>query len=203
MNGTANLSGASTFSSTYTIPDLANCGLATTALNLVIPGPGNTFSAVVQPPPSAPAVSTDPASQTVANGAAYSFAAAASGYPAPAQQWQVSTDGGSTFTNISGATGATYSGTGALSDSGQAVPGGVHERQRNGAVRRRHAHGGRAPVGADHRHRAPPAAVRRSSPFTPGASDGGTPGDRRHRDLHLERHAASPDPRRDRRVRSR
>ena len=68
MAGTANLTGASTFSSTYTIPNLKNCGLATTALNLVVPGPGNTFTAVVQPPPSAPAVTSDPTSQTIANG---------------------------------------------------------------------------------------------------------------------------------------
>lgn len=37
------------FSGTYTIPPLKNCGAATTALNLVVPGPGNTFTAVVTP----------------------------------------------------------------------------------------------------------------------------------------------------------
>jgi hypothetical protein len=37
------------FSGTYTIPPLANCGASTTALNLVIPGPGNTFRAVATP----------------------------------------------------------------------------------------------------------------------------------------------------------
>lgn len=119
MAGPANLTGASTFSSEYTIPDLETCGLATTALNLVVPGPGNTFTAVVQPPPSAPAVATDPASVTVADGANYSFASSASGYPQPAQQWQVSTDGGSTFTDIPGATAPAYGATAALSDSGK------------------------------------------------------------------------------------
>lgn len=118
MAGTANLTGASTFSSNYTIPNLQDCGLATTALNLVVPGPDNTFTAVVQPPPEAPTVTADPVSITVADGAAYSFAAAASGYPAPSQQWQVSTDGGSTFTAIDGATGPTYGATAGLSDSG-------------------------------------------------------------------------------------
>jgi hypothetical protein len=37
------------FSGTYTIPPLANCGASTKALNLVVPGPGNTFTAVATP----------------------------------------------------------------------------------------------------------------------------------------------------------
>jgi hypothetical protein len=49
MTGLASLTAASTFSGTYTIPKLAHCGLATTALNLVVPGPGNTFTAVAAP----------------------------------------------------------------------------------------------------------------------------------------------------------
>ncbi|HEX4490283.1 MAG TPA: Calx-beta domain-containing protein [Acidimicrobiia bacterium] len=118
MTGTANLAGASTFSGTYTIPNLKTCGVTTTALNLVVPGPGNTFTAVVQPPPAAPAVTTDPTDQTITPGQSYSFTAASSGYPAPAQQWQISTDAGSTFTNIAGATADSYTGTGALADSG-------------------------------------------------------------------------------------
>ena len=39
----------STFSGPYTIPPLKNCGLTTAALNLVIPGPGNTFTATATP----------------------------------------------------------------------------------------------------------------------------------------------------------
>jgi hypothetical protein len=46
MSGDANFGSPSTFSGTYTLPDLQNCGLATTALNLVLPGPGNTFTAI-------------------------------------------------------------------------------------------------------------------------------------------------------------
>jgi hypothetical protein len=38
-SGTFSLKTASTFSDTYTIPPLSHCGLATPALNLVIPGP--------------------------------------------------------------------------------------------------------------------------------------------------------------------
>jgi hypothetical protein len=37
------------FTGTYTIPPLKNCGAATTALNLAVPGPGNTFTAVATP----------------------------------------------------------------------------------------------------------------------------------------------------------
>jgi Immunoglobulin I-set domain len=56
---------------------------------------------------TAPAITTNPASTTVAVGANASFTAAASGTPTPTVQWQVSTDGGTTFTNLSGATTAT------------------------------------------------------------------------------------------------
>jgi hypothetical protein len=50
FSGKVNFSG-STFSSSYTIPDFQNCGLTTPAINLLIPGPGNTFTAKFSPPP--------------------------------------------------------------------------------------------------------------------------------------------------------
>ncbi len=118
MSGTANLTGVSTFSSTYTIPPLKTCGLATTALNLVVPGPGNTFTATVQPPPAPPAVSQQPSDVTVASGDQYLFGATASGYPDPTVQWQRSTDGGASFSDIPGATETTYTATAAPADSG-------------------------------------------------------------------------------------
>jgi hypothetical protein len=49
MSGTASLTGSSSFSGTYTIPLLKTCGLLTPALNLLIPGPGNTFNATASP----------------------------------------------------------------------------------------------------------------------------------------------------------
>jgi len=49
MSGKANLAGASKFAGTFTIPQFKTCGLATAALNQLIPGPGNTFSAVATP----------------------------------------------------------------------------------------------------------------------------------------------------------
>jgi hypothetical protein len=45
FSGTFSLTAQSNFSGTYTIPPLSHCGLATPALNLVIPGPGNAFNA--------------------------------------------------------------------------------------------------------------------------------------------------------------
>jgi hypothetical protein len=51
MSGPVSLTGPSTFSSTYTIPPFKGCGLLITpVLNLIIPGPGNTFSATFAPP---------------------------------------------------------------------------------------------------------------------------------------------------------
>src|SRR5208337_1563401 len=55
----------------------------------------------------APSVTTQPASQTVAAGQTATFTAAASGNPTPTVQWQVSTDSGSTFSDITGATSTT------------------------------------------------------------------------------------------------
>ena len=56
----------------------------------------------------APAITTQPTTQTIVAGQNGSFTAAASGTPAPTLQWQVSTNGGTTFSNL--ANGAPYSG---------------------------------------------------------------------------------------------
>lgn len=63
----------------------------------------------VTPQPVAPAISAQPADANVGIGASPSFHGAASGTPTPAYQWQVSTDGGATFANITGATAADVS----------------------------------------------------------------------------------------------
>jgi hypothetical protein len=60
----------------------------------------------------APTVSSSPSSQTVTAGQTVTFTAAAAGNPAPTVQWQVSTNGGSSYTNISGATSTTLTLTG-------------------------------------------------------------------------------------------
>jgi hypothetical protein len=77
-----------------------------------------TSSAATMTVDSAPVVTTNPSDQTVAAGNTATFTAAASGRPAPTVQWQVSTDGGTTFSNISGATADTYSFTAAADQNG-------------------------------------------------------------------------------------
>jgi VCBS repeat-containing protein len=52
-------------------------------------------------------VTASPSSLTVTSGQTASFSAAATGTPAPTVQWQVSTDGGATFTDVPGATSTT------------------------------------------------------------------------------------------------
>jgi hypothetical protein len=66
----------------------------------------------------APVVTTNPANQTIAAGQMVTFSAAASGSPAPTVQWQVSTNHGSTFVNIPGATSINYSFTVASGQNG-------------------------------------------------------------------------------------
>lgn len=68
----------------------------------------------------APVITTNPAATTtVCAGGNVNLVAAASGTPAPTVQWQRSTaSGGSTYTNISGATSTTYSFTATAADNG-------------------------------------------------------------------------------------
>ena len=77
-----------------------------------------TTSAVTLTVNTAPVVTSNPSAQTVTAGHAATFTAAGSGRPAPTVQWQVSTDGGTTFSNISGAIVDTYSFTAAAGQNG-------------------------------------------------------------------------------------
>ncbi len=54
-----------------------------------------------------PVITGNPSNQTATAGQSATFTASASGAPTPTVQWQVSTDGGKTFSNIGGATGTT------------------------------------------------------------------------------------------------
>jgi len=49
FSGKLSFTGASTFSGVYGIPPLDGCGLLTPVLNLLIPGPGNQFTASFAP----------------------------------------------------------------------------------------------------------------------------------------------------------
>ncbi len=57
----------------------------------------------------APVVTVNPVSVRVAPGATATFTAAASGFPTPGVQWQVSIDNGMTFSNIANANSTTFS----------------------------------------------------------------------------------------------
>ena len=70
---------------------------------------------------AAPAISTQPQDAAVTVGLTASWAAAASGVPAPSFQWQLSSDGGTTFANINGATSTSFSLTAAAADNGRRV----------------------------------------------------------------------------------
>lgn len=59
-------------------------------------------------PGTGPTITTQPASQTVCEGSGVTFSVVAAG----TYQWQISTNGGGTWTNISGATSASYTFTG-------------------------------------------------------------------------------------------
>jgi hypothetical protein len=108
-NGTATLSGT---------PLAGAAGVAAlqlSATNGVNPNATQTLTVTVN---RAPAVTSDPVSQTAEPGDTVSFTSSATGYPAPTVQWQVSVDGGGAFANIAGANAAQYSFIATLGDSG-------------------------------------------------------------------------------------
>jgi hypothetical protein len=49
MSGQIDLAAGSVISGDFTIPRFESCGLTTLALNLLVPGPGNTFTATATP----------------------------------------------------------------------------------------------------------------------------------------------------------
>jgi len=98
----AQRNGRSGFSYLSTVAAVATLLLACAVLAAC--GAGNST-----PKASAPVIATNPMSVTVTAGAAATFTAAASGQPAPTVQWQLSTNGGATFTNIAGAASPTLS----------------------------------------------------------------------------------------------
>lgn len=84
-----------------------------TASNGVSPDAVQNLTIVVD---EAPVITTQPLSQTVQPGTTVSFTAAASGFPAPTVQWQRSTNGGTSFSDVATATSTTYTFTAAAGD---------------------------------------------------------------------------------------
>src|SRR5262249_43403812 len=66
-----------------------------------------------------PAITGQPSDQMVTAGDAVTFMASADGTPAPTVQWQQSSDGGLSFSDIAGATSATLSFAASATDNGQ------------------------------------------------------------------------------------
>lgn len=73
---------------------------------------GSTYSEsatlTVEARSALPAIAAQPSSITITEGAAATFRVDATGTPTPTYQWQVSTDKGATFENITGATRSTF-----------------------------------------------------------------------------------------------
>ncbi|MFM7833336.1 MAG: immunoglobulin domain-containing protein, partial [Planctomycetaceae bacterium] len=67
---------------------------------------------------TAPSITQNPSSQTVVAGNTSTLTASASGSPSPTVQWQVSTNSGTSWSDISGATSTTLSFTAAAGDNG-------------------------------------------------------------------------------------
>jgi sugar lactone lactonase YvrE len=116
----SDVSGA--MSSTYTITNvpLSDSGFRFRAVFTNVAGSAATDPATLTvSPPVAPTITTQPTNQTVLSGTSVTFTAFASGAPTPTMQWQQSADGGSTWSDVSGATSNPYSITNVpLSDNG-------------------------------------------------------------------------------------
>jgi len=98
---------------TLTIPatSLADNGtryrlLAQNATGAVVSDP---VTLTVTAAPAPPSFTQQPADQSAQAGATITWSALAQGNPQPAYQWQISTDGGTSWANIQGATAASYS----------------------------------------------------------------------------------------------
>jgi hypothetical protein len=77
-----------------------------------------------------PAITSSPTTQTVAVNTPVTFQATATGSPAGVQ-WQVSTDGGLTYSNIAGATLSKYTLIAQAMDDGNLLSCGIHQRRRS------------------------------------------------------------------------
>jgi hypothetical protein len=86
-------------SATFTGQAAGTAGIKATSGSLLTTNSG-TLTVVL--PCTAPVVAANPNDQTVCDGSSVSFGSSASGSPPPTVQWQVSTDGGTTWANMVG-----------------------------------------------------------------------------------------------------
>ena len=80
---------------------------------------GNGSVEIPSVPVTAPSITLQPANQGVLDGTLATFSTAATANPTATVKWQISADAGATWSDISGATSATYTRTGVLADSGK------------------------------------------------------------------------------------
>ena len=115
----ANLAGANSMSYSFTA-SLGQSGYKYRAVFTNVAGSATSDPAALTVPTSnsAPAITIQPASQSVFSGSGVTFTAAASGNPTPTVQWQRSTDGGGSWAPITGETATSYSFTAGLAQNG-------------------------------------------------------------------------------------
>jgi uncharacterized repeat protein (TIGR01451 family) len=105
-----NIAGAN--SDTYTTPaatsEMNGCRYRVILSNYLGSVTSEAATLTVNEYTEVPVVTTQPEDQTVTEGDTASFSAAAIGNPTPAAQWQLSTDSGSSWGDIEGATSTTY-----------------------------------------------------------------------------------------------
>ena len=119
----SNASGQTSTSTTYSftaVPSESGYKYRAIFSNLFGNAATNAANLTVTSGPAPPSITSQPSSETVAPNSTASFSAAASGSPTPTVQWELSTDGGKTWSNASGAssTSTTYSFTAQTSQNG-------------------------------------------------------------------------------------
>jgi uncharacterized repeat protein (TIGR01451 family) len=102
-----------TVSVTTNLTSIQNTASVTGGGGSIVTGSSTDTVTVLQ----GPGISLQPMAQTVCSGATATFNASATGNPTPTVQWQVSTNGGATFTNLTGATSTTLTFTSAASQN--------------------------------------------------------------------------------------
>jgi hypothetical protein len=102
----SNIAGATSVTLTLSAATATQNGYRYRAMFASAVGTATTSAAILNVQ-YAPVITTTPVSQSVTVGQSATFTAAATGNPAPTVQWQVSSNGGATFTNIAGATSLT------------------------------------------------------------------------------------------------
>ena len=121
------LTAPSTDNFTLTLTDSQGCTATTAVVVTALPQDFAVTNATIGTPASTSTstsscptltVTSSPSNITVTSGQTASFSAAATGSPAPTVQWQVSTDGGATFTDLPGATSSTLTFAASMSQNG-------------------------------------------------------------------------------------